>query len=129
MADGDLTGPADRVTAACAGLAEVTEVDAWAGLRWEVRGRTFAHLLPIVDGHPPVYARAAGTSGIALTFWSAGPELHTLRGQGHPFFAVPWNPAVVGLLLDRHDDAVELRELLVDSYRIRAPARLRPPAT
>jgi hypothetical protein len=60
----------DRVGAICLALPGVVERDAWRGVAWEVAGRTFAHVLPIEDGRPPVYARAFGTDGpaLALTF-------------------------------------------------------------
>jgi hypothetical protein len=112
----------DRVGAICLALPGVVESDAWRGVRWAVGGRTFAHILPIADGRPPVYARAFGTDGpaLALTFWSAGPELEALRRAGAPFVAPPWNAAVVGLLVDAGTDWTEVAELIADSHRLRA---------
>jgi hypothetical protein len=105
-------------------LPGVVESDAWRGVRWAVAGRTFAHILPIENGRPPVYARAFGTEGpaLALTFWSAGPELEALRRAGPPFVAPPWNAAVVGLLVDADTDWTEIAELIADSHRLRAGA-------
>ena len=108
----------DRVGAICVALPGVVERDAWRGVAWEVSGRTFAHVLPIEDGRPPVYARAFGTDGpaLALTFWSAGIELEALR---RAFVAPPWNPSVVGLILAEDTDWAEVAELIAESHRLR----------
>ena len=108
----------DRVGEICLALPGVVERDAWRGVAWEVAGRTFAHVLPIEDCRPPVYARAFGTDGpaLALTFWSAGSELAALR---HAFVAPPWNPSVVGLLVDGDTDWAEVAELIAESHRLR----------
>jgi hypothetical protein len=70
---------------------------------------------------------------VVLTFRSAGPELAVLRAMGPPFFPVPWGPDVVGLVLGDDTDWTEVAELVTESYRVRAPRRLRdavdgPPA-
>jgi hypothetical protein len=126
-------GLLDLVRSACAGLPEVVEEPAWTGTRWQVRSRTFAHLVPVADGWPPAYARAAGTDGpmTVLMFRSAPPELDVLRRTGPPFFAPPWRADEVGLLLPAGGgrDIVgierdEVAELLTDSYCLRAPERL-----
>ena len=111
----------DRVGAICLALPGVVEHDAWRGVAWAVAGRTFAHVLPIEDGRPPVYARAFDTDGpaLALTFWSAGAELEALRRAGPPFVAPPWNPSVVGLLVDGDTDWAEVAELIAESHRLR----------
>ena len=108
----------DRVGAICLALPGVVERDAWRGVAWDVAGRTFAHVLPIEGGRPPVYARAFGTDGPAraLTFWSWGLELEALR---RAFVAPPWNPAVVGVLLSDDTDWVEVAELIGESHRLR----------
>jgi hypothetical protein len=123
----------ELVRSACAGLPEVVEEPAWVGTRWQVRSRTFAHLVPVADGWPTAYARAARTDGpaVALMFRSAPPDLDALRRTGPPFFAPPWRADEVGLLLPArggHEVAGiepdELVELLTDSYCVRAPERL-----
>ncbi|WP_377450478.1 hypothetical protein [Rhodococcoides fascians] len=72
----------------CLALPETYEEQAWVGTRWRVRGRTFAHVLDIVDGTPPAFATAAGTDGPAhvLVFRSRGIELDALSRQDG-FFA------------------------------------------
>jgi hypothetical protein len=115
-----------RLRAICLDLPETGEEPAWTGVRWSVRGRTFAHVLAVRGGWPPAYARAAGTDGPAtvLTFRSAGPELAALGHSGPPFFPTPWRADEVGLLIDDDADWTEITELLTESYRARAPRSL-----
>lgn len=110
----------------CARLPEAYEEPAWVGVRWRIRTRTFAHVLPIDGGRPPAFARAAGTDGpaVVLTFRSAGPELAALHHCGPPFFPAPWGPDVVGMVLDPDVDRTELAELLTESFCLLAPRRL-----
>jgi len=116
----------DRLRPIGLGLPEAYEEEAWTGTRWRVRGRTFAHVLQIASGWPPVYARAAGTDGPSpvLMVRSSGPELDVLRRAGHPYFAPPWRADEVGLLLDGRTDWDEVAELVVESYCVVAPKRL-----
>lgn len=111
----------------CLGLPEAHEEQAWVGIRWRIRTRTFAHVLVVDDGWPPAYARAARTQGPAtvLTFRSAGPELDALRGSGPPFFAPIWRADEVGMVLDAGVDWAEVTELLTESYCTLAPTSLR----
>lgn len=122
------------VRSICCSLPDVVEELAWVGMRWRVRGRTFAHVLRIEDGKPAGYANAAATNGpaIVLMFRSAGEELEALRHVGDPFFAPIWRGDEVGLELDGDVDWDEVRELLTESYCVQAPAKLvaqveRPP--
>jgi len=122
------------IRAVCLGLPEAYEEPAWVGTRWRIRSRTFAHVLVVDAGWPPVYARAAGTDGPAtvLTFRSSGPELDALGGARHPFFRPLWPPDMVGLVLDAGVDWDEVAELLTESYCVMAPKKLvelvdRPP--
>jgi hypothetical protein len=123
-----------RLRSVCLGLPEAYEEDAWVGLRWRIRKRTFAHVLVIDAGRPPAYARAAATDGpmTVLTFRSSGAELVALRAVGHPFFAPVWRTDEVGLLLDERVDWDEVAELLTESYCVQAPkvlvASMRRPA-
>jgi hypothetical protein len=118
----------------CLELPEAREEEAWVGLRWRVRARTFAHVLVIDSGWPPAYARAAATEGPAtvLMFRSSGSDLDALRGGGHPFFAPPWRSDEVGMVLGAGVDWDEVAELVTGSYCLQAPKRLaaqvaRPP--
>lgn len=123
------------VRSICLGLPDVREEQAWVGTRWQVRGRTFAHVLRVEEGWPPAYARASGRDGPidVLMVRSSGPELDALRGGGPPFFAPPWRADEVGLVLGEPVDWTEVAELVTESYCARAPARLaalvtRPPS-
>jgi hypothetical protein len=122
------------VRAACVALPEVHEEDAWVGVRWRIRTRTFAHVLTIHDGRPPGYARAARTEGpaVVLMFRAGGDELTALRSGGAPFFAPLWRTDEVGMFLDGRTDSGEVAELVTESYCLLAPKRLasevvRPP--
>ena len=110
----------------CAQLPESYEEPAWVGTRWRIRTRTFAHVVAIVDGSPPAFARAAGTDGpvTVLTFRSSGPELDALQASGPPFFKPPWWSDIVGMVLDERTDWTEVGELLTESYCALAPKKL-----
>jgi hypothetical protein len=110
----------------CRELPEAYEEEAWVGVRWRVRGQTFAHVLVIDAGWPPAYARAAHTDGPAtvMMFRSSGPDLAALREGGPPFFAPPWRADEVGLVLAAYVDWAEVAELVTDSYCLQAPKRL-----
>jgi predicted DNA-binding protein (MmcQ/YjbR family) len=111
--------------ATCLALPGAFEEDAWVGTRWKVRSNTFAHIVEIVDGWPRSFARSAATTGPAtvLTFRAGGHDLDLVLG--HPAaFGPLWGRTDVGVRLDQHDDWDELAELLVESYRLRAPQRL-----
>ena len=116
----------DAIRSVCLALPEAYEEQAWIGTRWRVRGKTFAHVLPIDDGRPPAYARAAATDGPAtvLMFRATGEELAALREGGAPFFGPPWRADEVGLVLDEDVDWAEVAELLTESYCAQAPAKL-----
>lgn len=114
------------VRAIAMALPEVREEHAWTGTRWVIGRHTFAHVVQLADGWPPVYCRAAGTDGPAtvLTFQSAGDELEALSHLGHPFFRPPWRPGIVGMFVDDQTDWTEVEELLTDSFLLLAPKRL-----
>jgi hypothetical protein len=90
-----------------------------------VRKRTFAHVLEIVDGYPPSYSAAAATTGptTVLTFRSSGHELDAILARD-AFFGPLWNRGDVGVRLGADADWDELAELVVESYRLRAPTSL-----
>ena len=116
----------DRIGTVCLALPDAYEEQAWTGTRWRIRKDTFAHVLVIDDGWPPVYARAAGTDGPAtvLTFQSSGQELDAFTKLGHPYFRPVWRPDIVGMFIDSNVDWTEVAELLVESYCLLAPKKL-----
>ncbi len=115
-----------RIRSVCLGLPEVYEEQAWVGVRWRVRKRTFAHLLSVEAGWPPAYARAVGNDGpvVVLTFRAVGDELAALSSAGHPYFWPGWGPNIVGMVLEAGVDWGEVGELLTDSYCVMAPRKL-----
>lgn len=128
--DEELEGRVAAATAVlsplCTALPEVVEEAAWIGTRWRVRGRTFAHVLPIVDGAPASYARALGHDGpaVVVVFRAEGPEREALEALGRPYFTATWGRPIAGIELDERTDEVELAELVTESYCLLAPAKL-----
>jgi len=110
----------------CLGLPEAYEEPAWAGIRWRIRKRTFAHVLAVEGGSPPAFSRAAASAGpvTVITFRSSEPELEVLRVAGHPFFKPGWGANVIGMVLDDSTDWEEVAELLTESYCVLAPKTL-----
>lgn len=104
-----------ELRSACAALPESYEEQAWAGTRWRIRKRTFAHVLTI---------DAPNGAVTALTFRSSGPELEALRATGHPFFSPGWGTNVIAMVLDDGVDWTEVAELVAESYCIMAPKKL-----
>ena len=115
-----------RLRAICLALPEAHEEQAWAGIRWCIRKRNFAHVITV---ETPAYERAAaavtaGGPATVLTFRSTGPELEVLAHAGHPFFKPRWNPEVVGMVIDDDTDWDEVTELLTDSFCMLAPKKV-----
>jgi YjbR len=119
----------DRLRPICLALPEVHEEKAWAGTRWCIRKKNFAHVIGVDSGWPPVVADNAGLGKddglvVVLTFRSSGEELDVLRAAGHPFFPTQWNANVVGMVVDDATDWDEVTELLTESFCIMAPKKL-----
>lgn len=116
----------ERLGAICLSFPGVVEEEAWRGTRWRIRGRTFAHVLPLTHGSPPSYAKAAGIDGpaIILTFQITAVERDLFRQLGLPYWAVHWGRDVGGLVLGDDPDWGEIEELVTDSYCLLAPRKL-----
>ncbi len=136
---GDYADPPEALVARlrpiCLALPDAYEEKAWAGTRWMVRRKTFAHVLHVDRESPPVLAKAHELTGAAdvVTFRSEGPELEMLRHAGLPYFYAGWGRDVVGLVLDDGTDWDEVTELMTESFCVMAPQKLvdlvdRPPA-
>lgn len=108
-------GVVERLRTICMALPDALEQAAWTGTRWQVRRRTFVHVLRVDGAQGPV---------TIMTFRSSGPELDALRDMGHPFFRPGWGTDVVGMVLDATTDFDEVAELLTESYCILAPKKL-----
>lgn len=115
-----------RLAAIALALPEAREEDAWTGVRWRIRSRTFAHVLVSQEGYASTYREMTGIAEptTVLTFRSSGDELLALSHAGLPFYLPQWSPTVVGLVLDERTDWGEVGELVTESYRFCAPGRL-----
>jgi hypothetical protein len=115
-----------RLRKACLALPETREEQAWVGTRWCIRKETFAHVLMIAGGWPPVYARVAGTDGPAcvLTFQSLGPRVDRETFSRAPYFLPRWRPDIVGRVLAARDDWSDIAKLVTASYCLLAPKKL-----
>ena len=117
----------DRLRGICLALPDTYQEQAWAGTRWRVRKRTFAHVLTAERDWPAAYAKAAAITGpvCLVTFRSPDEEMAALLGSGFPYFRAGWGRDVLGMVLDADQtDWVELTELLTESYCILAPKKL-----
>ena len=115
-----------RLSRICTALPDAYEEQAWTGVRWRIRTRTFAHVLTVEADQRSAHARVAGAGGptTLVTFRSQGEELEVLRRAGHPFFYAGWGRDVVGMVLDASTDWDEVAELLTESYCVLAPKKL-----
>jgi hypothetical protein len=106
----------ERVRAACAHLPEAYEEQAFAGVRWRIRGSTLAHLVTRQYPQGPL---------TYVTFHAAGEELEALPAMGDPFYP-GWGAGLIALVLrdDATTDWAEVKELLTDSYCLLAPKKL-----
>jgi predicted DNA-binding protein (MmcQ/YjbR family) len=112
-----------RVGEVALSLPEAHEEDAWTGVRWRIRQRTFAHVVAL--HHDDAVERLGITDGrkvTVVTLRSAGEERAALRAIGAPYLD-SWTDDVVAVVLDEDTDWSELGELLVESYRLMAPQR------
>ena len=116
-----------RVASTALALPDAYEEDAWTGVRWRVRNKTFAHVLVAQEGYTSAYRDMTGVTEptTVLTFRSSGGELLTLTHAGPPFYKPPWSPTVVGMVLGDDTDWDEVAELVTESYRFCAPQKLR----
>lgn len=107
-------------------LPEAYEEDAWTGVRWRIRKKTFAHVMVAQQGFESSYRNITGDaeSRTILTFRATGDELLALANAGLPFYKPPWSPSIVGMVIDDDTDWAEVAELVTESYRFCAPQKL-----
>ena len=115
-----------RVGATALALPATHEEDAWTGVRWRIRGRTFAHVLVAQEGYESSYRVTTGVAvpTTVLTFRAEVGEVMALERAGHPFYKPPWSPTIMGMVLEAGTDWAEVAELVIESYRICAPQKL-----
>jgi hypothetical protein len=107
-------------------LPEAYEEDAWTGVRWRIRAKTFAHVMVAQAGYESSFRDITGIPDPTpiLTFHAAGDELLALVNAGRPFYKPPWSPTIVGMELGEGTDWAEVAELVTESYRACAPQKL-----
>lgn len=115
-----------RVRQICLALPGSSEEAAWIGVRWRVRGRTFAHLISVDDAGSSVLRRMPDLRGevSVVTFHVPADEVEALRRAGPPFHHAGWGHHVMALQLDDGTDWSEVAELLVESFCLLAPQKL-----
>lgn len=115
----------NRLRTICLDLPEAREEAAWAGVRWSIAKKNFAHILMLDGGWPPTYARAATIdSGCVCTFRLSRQQCAAPRFRRAPFFRPVWFPNIAGVVIDARTDWDELELLLKGSYRVLAPTKL-----
>ncbi len=107
-------------------LPEAYEEDAWTGVRWRIRAKTFAHVMVAQAGYESSFREITGVVNptTVLTFRASGDELLALVHAGMPFYKPPWSPMVVGMVIDDDTDWAEVADLVTESYRVCAPQKL-----
>jgi YjbR len=107
-------------------LPEVYEEDAWTGVRWRIRTKTFAHVMVAQAGFESSFRDLTGIADptTILTFRASGDELLALTHSGPPFYKPPWSPTIVGMVIDEATDWDEVADLVRESYRFCAPRTL-----
>ena len=115
-----------RIAATALALPETREEDAWTGVRWRIRSKTFAHVMVGQEGFESAFRDLTGIAEptTLLTFHASGDELLALVHAGLPFYKPPWSPTIVGMVLDNDTDWAEVAELVTESYRYCAPQKL-----
>jgi hypothetical protein len=118
--------PADileRVRPLCLALPEVTVRVDYSLTRarstaqsFDIRRRSFCLLIAVKD--------SAGKSVPLLVLRAVPEEREAMLSRGHPFFASRAGRDRIGVLLSDDTDWEEIRELVIESYRILAPKKL-----
>ena len=115
-----------RLGATALALPEAYEEDAWTGVRWRIRAKTFAHVMVAQAGFESSFRDITGVAEptTVLTFHAAGDELLALGHSGLPFYKPPWSPTIVGMVIGDDTDWAEVADLVTESYRVSAPQKL-----
>lgn len=115
-----------RLAEVALALPETREEEAWTGVRWRIRTKTFAHVMVAQAGYESAFRDITGIPDPTpiLTFHASGDELLALVHAGRPFYKPPWSPTIVGMELTDDTDWTEIAELVTESYRVCAPQKL-----
>ena len=87
-----------RLAATALALPDAYEEDAWTGVRWRIRAKTFAHVLVAQEGYTSAYRDVTGTTEptTVMTFRSSGDELLALVHAGLRSWSASWTSAEAG---------------------------------
>jgi hypothetical protein len=115
-----------RLGATALALPEAHEEDAWTGIRWRIRAKTFAHVMVAQAGFESSFRDVTGIAEptTILTFRATGDELLAFAHSGLPFYKPDWSPTIVGMVIDGDTDWAEVADLVTESYRVCAPLKL-----
>ena len=115
-----------RLGATALAMPEAYEEDAWTGIRWRIRAKTFAHVMVAQAGFESSFRDITGIADptTVLTFRATGDELLALVHVGMPFYKPPWSPTIVAMVIDDETDWTEVAALVIESYRTCAPHKL-----
>src|SRR5690606_13911392 len=102
----------ERLDAILADLPETYREDAWVGQRWRVGTATVVH---VFGGEDQLFR---------IVFRGEPDEVAAFEHLEPPYFRAGWGENVIGMVVDETTDWAEVAELVTDSYRIQAPARL-----
>lgn len=102
----------DRLDSILGELPQTYRESAWVGQRWRVGSSTVAHVFGGEDQQ------------FRIVFHGEPDEVAAFEHLGHPYFRTGWGANVIGLIVDHETDWNEVEEMLIDSYRIQAPATL-----
>lgn len=99
----------ERVRSVCLAVPGAVEEPAWTGIRWKVRGKTFAHLLVVFGGKPQAFAKAAGHDGpiVVLVVRSDTPP-----PKRPGCFQAIWGRKMVGLIVKPATSTKQLTALV-----------------
>src|SRR3954451_10087093 len=99
-----------RLASTALALPDAYEEDAWTGVRWRVRKKTFAHVLVAQEGYTSAYRDLTGVSDptTVLTFRSSDDELMALVHAGPPSCRPTRSPTPAGMVIDGDTDWVEV---------------------
>ena len=84
-----------RLGAIALALPEAYEEDAWTGVRWRIRGRTFAHVVVAQEGYESSYFEITGLPGpeTVLTFPRSAVRLAATRRCTSADASAAWSGA------------------------------------
>jgi hypothetical protein len=119
-------GVVERLRTICAGLPQVTEEEAWLGVRWRVRQRTVVHVMSIDAERTTVLKGAFDVPEpyVAIALKATAEEWQALVAQGYPFAASTWGHNIIAMHVTDSTDWQEVAELVTESYCLLAPRGL-----